>query len=170
MGAEPQSDGNSAAPAATTAAQPAATDSVRTQPVAPQSAATIAVTWSGEQTFDAARPDRPAIRLDGSGSTGPSPVDGLLASLASCAGIDVVEILAKRRTPASSIRIDVVGERVATIPKRLQHVTLNFHIAGAGIDRANAERAIDLAVNKYCSVRDSIRQDVPVEWTLELEE
>ena len=178
MDAEPQSDGNSAAPAATTA-QPPATQPDATRPPAAQStdapaatqpAATIAVTWSGEQTFDAARPDRPAIRLDGSGSTGPSPVDGLLASLASCAGIDVVEILAKRRTPANSIRIDVVGERVATIPKRLKHVTLNFHIVGAGIDRANAERAIDLAVNKYCSVRDSIRQDVPVEWTLELGE
>jgi len=96
-------------------------------------------------------------------------VDGLLASLAACAGIDVAEILAKRRTPATSLRVEVVGERVTTTPKRLKHVTLNFHIAGDGIDRANAERAIDLAVNKYCSVRDSLRPDVPVEWTLELE-
>jgi putative redox protein len=96
-------------------------------------------------------------------------VDGLLASLAACSGIDVAEILAKRRTPATSLRVEVVGERVTTTPKRLKHVTLNFHIAGDGIDRANAERAIDLAVNKYCSVRDSLRPDVPVEWTLELE-
>lgn len=131
--------------------------------------ATITVNWDGEQRFDAARSGRPPIKLDGSGTAGPSPVDGLLASLAACAGIDVAEILTKRRTPPTSMRVDVVGRRVDTTPRRLEHVTLNFHITGAGIDRANAERAIDLAVNKYCSVRDSLRPDVPVEWTLDLE-
>lgn len=150
---QPQGDGNSSAASEVPPAQPPAT---------------VTVTWDQDQRFDAGRPDRPAIRLDGSGAAGPSPVDGLLSSLAACAGIDVVEILKKRRTPAQSIRIDVVGQRVATTPKRLKHVTLNFHITGEGIDRANAERAVDLAINKYCSVRDSLRQDVPVEWTLEL--
>src|SRR5688500_2745063 len=153
MSAQPQSDGNSAAPE---------------EPAATQPPATIAVNWDGEHRFDAARPERPAIKLDGSGIAGPSPVDALLASLASCAGIDVVEILQKRRTPPAAIRIDVVGERVTTTPKRLKYVTLNFHITGTGIDRENAERAIDLAINKYCSVRSSLRDDVPVEWTLEL--
>ncbi len=151
MDAEPQSDGNSSAAGVPQAASPPAT---------------VTVTWDGEQRFDAGRPGRTTIRLDGTGAAGPSPVDGLLASLAACAGIDVVEILAKRRTPASSIQIEVVGERVTTIPKRLKHVTLNFRIAGAGIDHGNAERAIDLAVNEYCSVRDSLRPDVPVEWRL----
>lgn len=153
MDAQPQGDGNSAPPeVADTTQKPS----------------TITVTWGGEQRFNAARPDRPAITLDGSGVAGPSPLDGLLASLAGCAGIDVVEILNKRRTPATSIKVDVVGERVTTTPRRLKHVTLNFHITGAGIDRANAERAIDLAINKYCSVRESLRPDVPIEWTLEL--
>ena len=153
MEAQPQSDGNSAAPA---------------EPLAEHKPSTITVNWDGEQRFAAARPDRPEIKLDGSGMAGPSPVDGLLASIAACAGIDVVEILQKRRTPPASIKVDVVGERVTTTPKRLKHVTLNFHITGAGIDRGNAERAIDLAINKYCSVRSSLREDVPVEWTLEL--
>ena len=131
-------------------------------------AATVTVAWDGEQRFDASRSDKPAIKLDGTGVAGPSPVDGLLASLAACAAIDVVEILTKRRTPPETLRVDVIGKRVATIPRRLEHVTLSFHIKGTGIDRANAERAIDLAINKYCSVRDSLRPDVPVEWTLEL--
>ena len=34
--------------------------------------------------------------------------------------------------------------------------------------RAHAERAIDLAVNKYCSVKDSLDPALPVVWTLEL--
>jgi putative redox protein len=34
----------------------------------------------------------------------------------------------------------------------------------------HAERAIDLAVTKYCSVRDSLDPALPIEWTLELDE
>ena len=153
MTTTPQGDGNSAPPAATNTTQ---------QP------ATVTVTWDGDQRFDAGRPDKETIRMDGRGATGPSPVDALLGSIAACAGIDVAEILAKRRTPASSMKIEVIGERVTTIPKRLKHVTLHFQIEGEGIDRENAERAIDLSINKYCSVRSSLREDVPVEWTLEL--
>jgi putative redox protein len=47
-------------------------------------------------------------------------------------------------------------------------ILLTFRIAGAGIEREHAERAIDLAVNKYCSVRDSLDPNIPVEWKLEL--
>jgi putative redox protein len=128
----------------------------------------VAVKWVGEHNFDAGRPGRPTARFDGDGRTGPSPVDGLLASLGTCTATDVVDILAKRRTPVQSLEIDVVAERVDTVPRRLKHVMLNFRIGGAGIERVHAERAVELAVTKYCSVRDSLRPDVPVEWTIEL--
>ena len=129
----------------------------------------VNVKWVGEHKFDASRPGRPSARFDGDGLAGPSPVDGLLGSLGACTAVDVVDILAKRRTPVESLEVEVVGARVDTVPRRLQHVTLNFRIGGAGIDRIHAERAVDLAVTKYCSVRDSLRPDVPVVWTLELE-
>lgn len=124
--------------------------------------------WVGEHNFDAGRHGRPTARFDGDGRTGPSPVDGLLASLATCTATDVVDILAKRQTPVESLDVDVVAERVDTVPRRLKHVMLNFQIGGAGIERVHAERAVELAVTKYCSVRDSLRPDVPVEWTIEL--
>jgi len=108
------------------------------------------------------------IRLDSSGASGPSPLDALLSALGACASVDVVEILAKRRTPVDSLSVDVVGERVDTVPRRLKRATLHFSISGAGIERAQAERAIELSVTKYCSVRDSLRQDVAVDWTLTL--
>lgn len=124
--------------------------------------------WAGDHNFDVGRPGRPTVRIDGDGMTGPSPVDGLLGALAACVAVDIVDILAKRRTPVESLEIDVVGQRVDTIPRRLEHVTLNVRVGGAGIERVHAERAVELAVTKYCSVRDSLRPDVPVEWTIEL--
>ncbi len=129
----------------------------------------VSVKWVGEHKFEAGRPGRPTARVDGDGQTGPSPVDGLLGSLGACTLVDVIDILAKRRTPVESLEVEVVATRVNTIPQHLEHVTLNFRISGAGIERIHAERAVELAVTKYCSVRDSLRPDVPVEWTIELE-
>ena len=128
----------------------------------------VQIVWSGEGRFDAGRPGGPSIRLDSSAITGPGPVDTLLCALGSCVSEDVVDILAKRRTPVESLTVDVEAERVNSTPKRLARATLNFAISGAGIERVHAERAIDLAVTKYCSVRDSLRTDIPVDWTLSL--
>jgi putative redox protein len=82
----------------------------------------------------------------------------------------VIDILAKQRTPLESLEIDVVGERVDTIPRRYKHITLNFRMGGKGIEKDKALRAIELSATKYCSVRDSLREDISVDWTVELAE
>jgi putative redox protein len=128
----------------------------------------VDVKWVGEHVFDFRRKGRPSARLDGDGITAPSSVDGLLGALGSCVAYDVLDILAKRRTPVESLEVEVVARRVETIPRHLEHVTLNFRIAGTGIERIHAERAVELAVTKYCSVRSSLRPDIPVKWTIAL--
>ena len=128
----------------------------------------IHVIWVGGHRFDAGRPNGPTARIDGEGETGQSPPETLLTALATCVSYDVIDILAKQRTPIESLEIDVVGERVDTIPRRYKHVTLNFRIAGKGIEQAQALRAIELAANKYCSVRETLRPDLQVEWNVEL--
>ena len=130
--------------------------------------ARVHVKWAGGHRFDAGRPHGPTLRLDGSGETGQSPVDAVLSALASCVSIDVVDILAKRRTPVERLEIAVEGERWTGTPRRLVAMTLAFTIDGAGIDAEHAERAIDLSLNKYCSVRDSLSRDIGITWTLAL--
>ena len=122
----------------------------------------IVTRWTGGKTFEAGRPAGPFIRVDTTGQTGPGPVDVLLCALATCSAIDVVEILEKRRTPVASLEIDVTGDRVAAIPARLERVVMRYTITGDGIEAVHALRAIDLAVNKYCSVRDSLDPKLPI--------
>ena len=136
---------------------------------APKPPARVQIAWAGGQRFDAGRTNGAStIRLDGTGETGPSPVDGLLAALASCTAVDVVEILAKRRTPLESLEVDVIGHRANAVPARVVRVELAYHMTGAGIERVHAERAVELAITKYCSVRDSLDPDLPIEWTVVL--
>jgi putative redox protein len=128
----------------------------------------IHVAWVGGHRFDAGRPNGPTARIDGEGETGQSPPETLLSALATCVSYDVIDILAKQRTPLESLEIDVVGERVDTLPRRYKAITLNFRMAGKGIDKDRALRAIELSATKYCSVRDSLRSDIAVAWTVEL--
>lgn len=130
----------------------------------------VVVRWRGDEEFESGRPGGPTLRVDGNAKVAQSPVDALLTALASCTSIDVVGILAKRRTPVRSLEIDVVGERSNDrVPRKFVRIVLTFRIAGAGIEREHAERAIDLALNKYCTVRDSLDPKIAVEWKLELE-
>jgi len=128
----------------------------------------IIAVWKGEQEFDTGKPGGVQSRIDGHGKTGQGPVDTLLSALATCAAMDVVEILKKKRTPVSSLEVEVIGSRVTAIPARLESVLLRFRITGEGIDREQALRAIELSVTKYCSVRDSLDPAIPVTWELEL--
>jgi putative redox protein len=128
----------------------------------------IHVEWVGGHRFEAGRPNGATARIDGEGETGQSPPEALLSALATCVSYDVIDILAKQRTPISSLEVDVVGERVDTIPRRYKHITLNFRIRGTGIEKAQALRAIELSATKYCSVRDSLRPDIDIDWAVEI--
>ncbi len=141
-----------------------------TPPVSPPKPVVMNIEWQGEHRFDAASQGGPTARLDGSGKTGPSPVDALVSAVAACAAIDVVDILAKRRTPVKTLNIEAIGERVESVPRRFRHITLKFRITGVGIERVHALRAIELAVTKYCSVRSSLLAEIDVDWELELSE
>ncbi|HYW49915.1 MAG TPA: OsmC family protein [Gemmatimonadaceae bacterium] len=125
---------------------------------------TIHLEWAGEHRFDSGRPGGPAMRMDASGATGQSPVDTLVSALAACTAVDVVDILAKRRTPLGALQIDAIATRREEIPRRIVTVEMTYHLTGEGVQRAHAERAIDLAISKYCSVRDSLDAAIPVHY------
>ena len=130
--------------------------------------ARVEVTWAGARRFDAGRPGGPTARLDGDAETGQTPVDALVSALAACTMVDVVDILAKRRTPATALKVEAVAERAPAIPARVTRVTLEYFLDATGVDRDQAERAIMLALTKYCSVRESLDPALPVEASLTL--
>jgi putative redox protein len=122
----------------------------------------VRATWAGAHRFDTGRPDGPVARLDGEAESGQSPPDALLSALAACSGVDVVDILAKRRTPVERMTVDVRGDRREEHPRRFVHIDLRYEVAGVGIEPAHVERAIRLAFERYCSVAASLAPDITV--------
>ena len=124
---------------------------------------TLVARWAGAHRFDTGRVDGPMARLDGSGESGQSPVDAMLSALAACSGIDVVDIMEKRRTPVQRLEVETNAVRRDTPPRRVLSVRVTYRIDGEGIEAVHAERAVALAFEKYCSVAATFKADVDVE-------
>ncbi len=85
------------------------------------------------------------------------PSDLLLMSLASCAAHDVVAILERQRQHLTGLRIDVDGQQLPEPPWAFTDIHLNFTLEGEGLDPAKVQRAVELSVDKYCSVAATLR-------------
>lgn len=75
----------------------------------------------------------------------------ILMGLGGCSAIDVISILRKQKQEISDVRIVVDGDRVEDIPAVFSKIRMHFEIDGQ-LDRNKVERAIQLSVEKYCSV------------------
>ena len=131
-------------------------------------ASPVQIEWLGGTQFDAGRPGGPQVRIDADAKTGPGPFDMLLGAIAACAATDVVAIMQKQRAPLSALKVRVEALRVNETPRRLASAVLHFSLTGEGVTPDKAQRAVELSVTKYCSVRSSLIADAPVTWTIEI--
>lgn len=130
-------------------------------------ATTIRLEWSEAQSFTAESPAGAAIALDGESRKAFSPTQALLASVAGCMGIDVVLILQKMREELLGLRIEVDGDRVEEPPRYFRAIHLRFTIDGH-VSRERAEHAVQLSLDRYCSVFHTLRKDIEIRTTVEL--
>jgi len=115
--------------------------------------------WRGGMEFDAGVGER-VHKIDGNSKVAPSPVETLLNSVGTCTASDVVDILAKQRTPVTRLEVDVMATRRADFPRRVMTLEVMYTMDGAGISADQAERAIKLSIEKYCTVAASLAGDI----------
>jgi putative redox protein len=128
----------------------------------------VSLTWQRDMCFRGGEPDGPPITIDGDNAAGPGPMVTLLLAAASCTGSDVVLILQKMRVNFSELRIEVAGVRREKEPRRYLSIHFDYRIGGSGIDPAKVRHAIDLSLEKYCSVVHSLAPDIAITYALSL--
>lgn len=99
------------------------------------------------------------LTLDSATAAGPSPMQALAFGLAGCMAMDLLHILTKGRHEFRGLRADLTGARAESEPRRFTRIQLHYTITGAVGDEV-VQRAIDLSRDKYCSVWQSMRQDI----------
>lgn len=128
----------------------------------------VSLTWKEGLQFVGGASGGPTAAIDGDNVTAPGPMLTLLLSAASCSGSDVVIILKKMQVKLRDLRIDVAGVRRDEEPRRYLAIHFDYHLAGEGLDESKARRAIDLSIQKYCSVIHSLAPDIRITHALTL--
>jgi len=118
---------------------------------------------SGDFGFEATDENNHSVRMDSSPESGGQnfgvrPMQMLLMGIGGCSAIDVLAILKKQRQEVKDYKMVISGERDhGKEPSLWNEVSLEFHLYG-NIDKNKAEKAVELSINKYCSVSATLEK------------
>jgi len=120
----------------------------------------LQVNWKQGMAFQTTTPSGHDVTLDagedvGGLNTGPRPTEMLLQATASCTGIDIVSILHKMRLPLERFEMKVDGIRATEHPKKFTAIHILYVLDGE-MPEERVRRAIELSVDRYCSVSHSL--------------
>lgn len=97
---------------------------------------------------------------------GASPMDLLLRAIAGCSSIDIVMILKKQHLELDDLRVEVEGYREdGAIPNVFKRIQLNFVLEG-DLPSAKVKRAVDLSMEKYCSVSKMLEKAAEINYAI----
>lgn len=120
--------------------------------------------WLEQLKFEGSGTGRPTILVDGDSKVATSPVELLLLAAATCSASDVVIILQKQRVKLERLEVQMHGTRRDAEPRRYTAIAYHFTVRGEGADEVKVRRAIDLSLEKYCSVVASLAPDIAISY------
>ena len=106
------------------------------------------------------------IRISSNYEVGSSPKQMLLASLAGCTGLDVIDMLAKMRVSFNSFELKVSAHMTEEHPKIYDQINIDYCFTGDAIDIQKVEKAIHLSKEKYCGVSAMLRNASAIHFNL----
>ena len=92
----------------------------------------------------------------GGGNTAVRPTELLLIGLGGCSGMDVISILKKKQQDVTGLEINVKGVKAETYPQKFTDINIEFVVTGHNVSEEAVKRAVDLSMEKYCSVKATI--------------
>ncbi len=104
----------------------------------------------------------------GGHNSGLRPMELLLIGLGGCSGMDIVSILKKKKQNVTGLEIDVKGKKAEDYPKKFTEITLEFIIKGKDISEDAVKRAIDLSMNRYCSVKATLEGTTKIDFSYKI--
>ncbi|MFM2480974.1 OsmC family protein [Celerinatantimonas sp. YJH-8] len=128
------------------------------------------VKWAGDLQFIGESESGHAMVIDGNGGQrAASPMEMVLMAVGGCSSVDVVSILKKARQPLTDCQVELTAERAESAPRVFTHIHLHFVVSGPrDLSEKQVARAVDLSMEKYCSVALMLGKHCPIEHSYEL--
>lgn len=99
---------------------------------------------------------------------GASPMELLLMGIAGCSGIDIVMILKKQKIELLDLQMEVEGFRQdGAVPNVFTAIKLIVKLKG-DFAPEKAKRAVDLSIDKYCSVAKMLEKTAEISYDVYL--
>jgi len=125
--------------------------------------------WQGGGTFIGRNASGGTVQMGQLNEVpGVSPMELILVGLAGCTGVDIADILKKKRQPLNALKVKVRGKKALDFPQIYKEIEITYLIWGEGIDPKAVERAIQLSEEKYCSVSAMLRSVTDIRSTYQI--
>jgi putative redox protein len=133
----------------------------------------MVVEWKGNLRLTARNEKGLTVNFDapkehGGEETALSPMENVLASLASCSSFHVLGILKKKRINVTDYSVEATAERREEPPRVFTKIHLKYIVKGTNITPEAVDSAIKLSEEKYCSVGGMLKQAVPITSSFEI--
>ncbi|RCL75788.1 MAG: OsmC family peroxiredoxin [Flavobacteriales bacterium] len=92
---------------------------------------------------------------------GMTPMQVLLGSLMGCMSIDIILVLKKQKISPKNYTVEAITKKRDGVPTPYEKIHFVVSI-DEDIDRKRIHRAISLSLEKYCSVRACLKDDIDI--------
>lgn len=135
---------------------------------------TAKVKWAGDMQFVGQSGTGHAIVIDanpdfGGDDSGMRPMELLLVGVGGCSGMDIVSILKKKKQDIRGLEIIINGQQAKEYPKRFTEISIEFIVKGKSISEEAVKRAVELSMDKYCSVKATLEHSAKITYSYKIE-
>jgi len=128
------------------------------------------VKYTGGMQFVASSESGHAVVMDadsdvGGSNTGSRPMELLLMGIGGCSGMDIISILKKKKQTITGLEANVSGTMADDYPHRYTEIIIEYIVRGKGVSEEAVKRAVQLSMDKYCSVKATLEGSAKINFS-----
>jgi putative redox protein len=101
----------------------------------------------------------------GGSNTGSRPMELLLMGIGGCSGMDIISILKKKKQTITGLEANVSGTMADDYPHRYTEIIIEYIVRGKGVSEEAVKRAVQLSMDKYCSVKATLEGSAKINFS-----
>jgi putative redox protein len=106
----------------------------------------------------------------GGSNTGLRPMELLLVGVGGCSGMDIVSVLKKKKQKLTGLEVNVDGKKAEDYPQKFTDINIEYIVKGKGLSEDAVKKAVDLSMEKYCSVKATLEGSAKVSFSYKIVE
>ncbi|AWW31912.1 OsmC family peroxiredoxin [Echinicola strongylocentroti] len=123
----------------------------------------VTVTMKADYEYEAVNPQGNKVQIDmydPEKKQHQSPMDLVLSAVASCASVDAVLMMKKKRKTVEDFKVETEGDRNDGVPAFYKSIHMKFVLTSPDATEEEFAKVVKLSVDKYCSVSASLSAEI----------